>query len=244
MSICRQAPDYIQRVVTSRDVVVISSVDWGPLWQAHQELASRLAAAGNRVVFVENTGVRSPGVADAGRVFKRLGHWAMTARSGGLREVSPGLHVCSPLMLPPFGSRMRRALNRRLFVPLVARALRRLGIRDPAVITYLPTDTAADLLEALRTPASVAVYYCAADFAALTPHSDQVARTEREVIESVHLVFATCPELARHCERWSSDVHLFPPSVDLAKFSMRARPAKLGPRPVIGYVGEIGRAHV
>ena len=228
-------------VVSGRDVVVISSVDWGPLWQAHQELASRLASAGNRVVFVENTGVRAPGVTDVRRVAKRLLHWAATARSGGLREIAPRLYVCSPLTLPPFGSRFRRTLNRRVFLPLVARALRRLGIRDPALITYLPTDTAGDLLEMLRTPASVAVYYCAADFSGLTPHRDEVQRTEREIIESVDLVFAMCPELVHHCERWSSAVHLFPPSVDLAKFSMRATPADLGSGTVIGYVGGVHR---
>jgi glycosyltransferase involved in cell wall biosynthesis len=241
MCISRQARDYIAAVVSGRDVVVISSVDWGPLWQSHQELASRLAAAGNRVVYVENTGVRAPGVTDARRVVKRLRHWVATARSGGIREVSARLYVCSPLIAPPFGSRARRALNRRLFLPVVARALTRLGVRDPAVITYLPTDTAADLLEMLRTPSSVAVYYCVADFSVLTPHRDEVVRTERELIESVDLVFAMCPELERHCARWSSEVHLFPPGVDLAKFSIRAAPADLGPGPVIGYVGGLHR---
>jgi glycosyltransferase involved in cell wall biosynthesis len=228
-------------VVAGRDVVVISSVDWGPLWQSHQELASRLAAAGNRVVYIENTGVRAPGVTDARRVLKRLIHWVATARSGGIREISDHLHVCSPLILPPFGSRFRRALNRRFFLPVVARALRRLGLRDPVIISYLPTDTAGDLLEMLRTPSSVAVYYCVADFSVLTPHREELIATERQLIESADLVFAMCPELARRCRRWSSEVHLFPPSVDLAKFSMRATPAKLGSRPVVGYVGGLHR---
>jgi glycosyltransferase involved in cell wall biosynthesis len=240
-SVSRQVQDYIGGVVTGRDVVVLSSVDWGPLWQAHQEFATRLADGGNRVVFVENTGVRAPGKADARRVLARLRRWAGAAYSGGLREVAPNLHVCAPLTLPPFGSRLRRAMNRRVFLPLIRRALRRLGIRDPLVITYLPTDTARDLLEMLRTPESVAVYYCAADFTVLTPHAAEIERSERETIESVDLVFAVCPELVRRCSRWSRDVHLFPPSVDLAKFSMRARPAAMPPGPVIGYVGGLHR---
>ena len=46
---------------TSRmpDVVCISSIDWDFIWQGHQEIMSTLAAEGQRVLFVENTGVRA-----------------------------------------------------------------------------------------------------------------------------------------------------------------------------------------
>jgi glycosyltransferase involved in cell wall biosynthesis len=228
-------------VVTGRDVVVLSSVDWRPLWQGPQEMASRFARSGNRVVFVENTGVRAPGLRDARRVLARLGRWGRALRSGGLEEVERDLYVCAPLIAPPFGSRLRRTLNRRLFLPLVARSLRRLGIRDPIVIACLPTDTARDLLAAFQTPGSVSIYYCAADFAGLTPHVAEIERTEREVVQASDFVLGLCPEIVQRCERWSAEVHLFPPAVDMAAFHPHVVPAKLPGPPVIGYVGGLHR---
>jgi len=44
------------------DIVCVSSIDWDFIWQGHQEIMSTLAASGNRVLFVENTGVRAPSI--------------------------------------------------------------------------------------------------------------------------------------------------------------------------------------
>ena len=60
-------------MLSGRDIVCISSVDWDFHWQIHHELMSTLAAQGNRVLYIENTGVRPPGVSDITRVRQRLG---------------------------------------------------------------------------------------------------------------------------------------------------------------------------
>jgi glycosyltransferase involved in cell wall biosynthesis len=231
-------------MISGRDFIFLSSIEWEPLWQAHQELASRLARAGNRVLYIENTGVRSPGIRDASRLVTRLRKWAGGLGSGGVREVEPGLHVCAPLVLPPFGSRPARELNRRLLVPLVARRARLLGMRDPVVWTYLPTDTAAAFIERLRTPRSLVVYSCLADFAELTPSRDRLARWERRILETSDLVFAL-PRLIEHCERFSDRVHVFRNAVNLDAFTKPFPPAsedassrvRATGRPRIGYVG-------
>jgi hypothetical protein len=140
-----------------QDIVCISSIDWGFLWQGHQEITSRLARAGNRILYVENTCVRPPVLADAGRISERLRKWVKSLLTGGVREVAPNIYVCSPLVLPPFGATWQRFVNRRLLLPMVRRAARRLGMRDPLIWTYLPTDTALDLIQLLRTPRSLVV---------------------------------------------------------------------------------------
>src|SRR5262245_47218527 len=98
--------------MNGRDAVYLSSVDGGVLWQVHHEMAVRLARAGNRVFYVENTGIRSPGVADARRVVARLRSRARALRSHGWRSVSPSLYTHSPLVMPPFGGALSRVLNR------------------------------------------------------------------------------------------------------------------------------------
>jgi glycosyltransferase involved in cell wall biosynthesis len=243
-------------MITGLDIICISSIEWDFLWQGHQEIASRLAQAGNRVLYVENTGIRSPGIKDAGRVVARLKNWVRSLLSGGLREVHPNIFVCSPIVLPPFGSRARRYFNRRFLLPQVRRVARRLGLRDVLIWTYLPTDTTLDLLEMLRTPRSLVVYYCIADFAHLTPQVQRMKESEKSLIQKSDLIFAQGPELAAHCGQWNEQVHIFPFGVDLEKFPPddggnghqpprhRSSPAADGAaslqtlaHPMIGYIG-------
>lgn len=250
-------------MITGRDFIYISSIEWSFLWQGHQEIALRLAAAGNRVLYVENTGVRSPGLRDAGRVALRLKRWAGSLRSQGVREVAPNIYVCSPMVMPPFGGRWRRALNRHLFLPLMLRAARRLGMRDVLVWTYLPNDTTVDLTRLLRRESAGLVYYCVADFTQLTPHAARLGQSEREIVTRSDVVFTNCSELAAKFAPWNPHVHVFPVGVNLdafpfephappagapesnghGKLAGRAAPELIAtlPGPVIGYVGGMHR---
>lgn len=239
-------------MITGRDIILISSVEWSFLWQHPQEIAVRLAEAGNRVLYIENTGVRAPGLKDARRVARRLQLWCKSLTSRGVREVRPGVYVCSPLVLPPFGPIWRRQVNRRLFLPLVRRAARKLRMRDPILWTHLPTNTAAELIRLLRTPGSVVVYYCIADFAQLTPHVDQLRRSEKGIVQTSDLVFANSEPLADHCRQWREQVHVFPPGLNLGAFPTRGKGTAVvddwlpvtqrrEAEAVIGYVGGLHR---
>lgn len=212
-------------MISGRDVIYISSIEWNFLWQGHQEIALRLAAAGNRVLYIENTGVRSPGLRDAGRVALRLKRWANALRSQGVRQVAPNIYVASPMVLPPFGGALRRRLNRRIFLPLVRRAARKLGMRDVLLWTYLPSDTTVDFLRLMREPESAVVYYCVADFTQLTPHVRQLEESEREIVAESDVVFTNCAELATKFSKWNPNVHVFPFGVNLDAFPLEASDA-------------------
>jgi glycosyltransferase involved in cell wall biosynthesis len=175
-----------------------------------------------------------------------------------VREVAPNIYVCSPLVLPPFGAKWQRFVNRRLLLPMVRRAARRLGMRDPLIWTYLPTDTAFDLIQLLRTPRSLVVYYCTADFEQLTPRRDELRESERQVIQASDVIFAQEAELAARAARWNRNVHVFPGGVNLDAFPLSDHANGNGstevtedasglgllqtlPRPVIGYIGGLHR---
>jgi glycosyltransferase involved in cell wall biosynthesis len=242
-------------MLRDRNIICISGIEWEFNWQNSQEMCSRLAAAGNRVLFVENMGIRSPGLKDAGRVWKRLLNWSQSLRTRGVRQVGENLYVCSPLVLPPFGP--PRGVNARVLLPRVVRAARRIGMDDALILTYLPTDTALDLVRQLRTPRSVVVYYRIDNLAALTPHADALRRSERELIGTCDLVLANSAELARLPSEISDHVHVFPPSVNLEAFAPEGAGGANGDahldrevlesvervrrlsHPLIGYVGAI-----
>lgn len=249
-------------MISDRDIIFISSIEWDFLWQVHQEIASQFANAGNRVLYIENTGIRSPGLHDARRVARRLQRWVKSLFSHGVREVAPNIFVTSPLVLPPFGSSWRRSINRRLLLPAVRRIARKLEMRDPLLWTYLPTDTAVDLIRLLSTPRSVVTYYCGADFSLLTRQVRPCLQSEEAILRLSDLVLTFCSPLAERCKKWNDNVHIVPAVVDLDAFlpkeikhsgttfgnprvtslnpANRPLPPTL-PRPIIGYVGGLHR---
>ncbi len=240
-------------MLTGRDIIYISSIEWNFLWQPHQEIALRLARAGNRILYIENTGVRAPGFGDAGRVLARLTSWMGSMKSRGVREVAPGVYVCSPLVLPPFGSGARKFINRHLLLPLILRAARKLEMRDVLIWSYLPTDTVLDLIKLLQTKLSVTIYYCMAEFSQLTPDSTQLEESERLLVQQSDLVFAQCNQLSHRLLEWTDHVNVFPPGVDLDAFPLTPDSAsgpkpqqdnetiETLPRPIIGYIGGLHR---
>lgn len=243
-------------MITGQDFVIISSVDWNFLWQGPQEIASRLARAGNRVLYIENTGVRSPEWKDVGRVCQRITRWAGAATRRGVREVEPNLFVCSPLVMPPFGASWQEKLNRQVLLNGVAQAASTLGMRHPVLWSFLPTNTANDIIRRLRSPRSLVLYYCVADFSQLASDPQALLSSERVLLEMSDLVFAQGPELAAHCSRVAKGVRIIPYGVDLELFSLRhegevtgthdgkePQPSPLRDlqRPIVGYVGGIHR---
>jgi len=244
-------------MITGRDIVYISSIEWTFLWQVHQEIALRLARAGNRVLYIENMGVRSPGLKDASRIVSRLKHWAGSFMSRGVREVAPNLYVCSPLVMPPFGSLIRRQINRHILLPAIARTARRLGMRNVLVWTYLPTDSAVELVKLFRNSLGASIYHCLADFSALSATPDELTQSEKDLAQLSDQVFTNCSRLSERLCQWNDNVSIFPPGVDLAAFPPDGpleQPVRSGDsvrfdssehalqsRPVIGYVGGLHR---
>ena len=55
-------------MLKSENIICISSIDWDFIWQGHQEIMSLFAKNGNRVLFIENTGIRAPGWRDMPRL--------------------------------------------------------------------------------------------------------------------------------------------------------------------------------
>jgi uncharacterized SAM-binding protein YcdF (DUF218 family)/glycosyltransferase involved in cell wall biosynthesis len=222
------------------DVVCISSIDWDFIWQGHQEIMSTLAAAGHRVLFVENTGVRAPRVRDLPRVRHRIRNWWRGTK--GFREERPNLFVYSPLLVPLPYSRLARLINRLLLSRALRRWMRATGFYQPIVWTFLPTPLALDLIRDLDP--ALTIYYCIDDLAASSPGARRIAPSERRLFAETDLVFVTSEKLRQRAAQFSSRVHLFPFGVNFERFD-RVRQApdtlpddlrSLG-RPLVGYLG-------
>jgi len=222
------------------DILCVSSIDWDFIWQGHQEIMSRMAAQGHRVLFVENTGVRAPKVRDLPRVRQRIRNWWRGTK--GFRQERPNLFIYSPLLLPLPYFWLARWINRRLLSRALRRWMEAVGFARPVLWTFLPTPLALDIIRAVDP--QVTIYYCIDDLASSSPGARKIVASEERLFRQADLVFVTSERLRARAARYRDEVHLFPFGVNLERFEEVRRapdnpPDDLRPlaRPVVGYVG-------
>lgn len=225
-----------------RAVVCLSSIDWDFIWQGHQETMTRLARSGDPVLFIENTGVRSPALKDLKRLLHRLRNWRRGV--SGFHEELPNLVVLSPIILPfPYAWWARR-LNAWLITRAIRAWMRAVRCDTPVVWTFLPTPLVLDVIDALEPPA--AVYYCVDNLQASSPAARHSQASEAELFRRADLVFVTSRELQKKALRHRREAHYFPFAVDFETFADcrvngAREPEELAAiaRPRCGYVGGV-----
>jgi glycosyltransferase involved in cell wall biosynthesis len=227
-------------MLRGRHIVCVATIDWDFLWQEHQGVMSVLARAGNRVLFIENTGVRSPGWRDRDRVMARLRKWS--SGEGRFRNIAENVTLYSPLALPFPYSRLAQRINRAAVCGSIRRWLERNGFAEPILFTFLPTQFTLDLMDVIDP--SLSVFYCTDKLSETSSAARRILPYERRVIERADLVFASSDRLVDYCRAYNPETHFFPVGVSLEKFERAWRgestaPADVGrlPRPVIGLVG-------
>lgn len=209
--------------VTGRDIVCVGFNDWETeLWTNQHHLMSRLAAAGNRVLFVESLGLRRPTVAgrDVSRMARRLVRGLRPPRE------RDGVQVLSPLVIPLHGNAAVRRVNARLLPFLVGRAARRLGMERPILWGYVPQ--AEVLLDALDP--SLVVYHCVDDIAT-QEGIDAVSfrAAEERYARRADLVLASAPRLAERMRELSDNVLYAPNVADTALFATALQDGPVDP---------------
>lgn len=226
-----------------RDHVCLASIDWGYLWQGPQEVMTRLARAGSKVIYVEHAGIRRPYVADWQRVVQRVRDWG-SSPGGRAADVDPRITIVSPLVLPFPWSGLARTINRAVFADRLRRRSEALGLRDPVVWTFVPTPLAVDTLRSFRRSRAAAVYYCVADFEALADDPRRMRRSEDELLGDIGVVLAGGRVLQRRLAERHPKVVLAPFSVSDAFFGPplpEPGDVRSIPRPRIAYVGGLHR---
>lgn len=231
-------------MLKDEDIICISSIDWDFNWQGHQEIMWTLAEHGNRVFFVENTGVRAPRLADLPRLQKRLSRWWHGTK--GIRKEGENLYVFSPLVFPFPYARLFRWINRLILLRPIKKWMRAVNFSKPIIWTFLPTGIALDLIR--HFDRKLAIYYCIADFSKLVPVPRRLQRIEKQVIQQADVVFAQGPALREYCQKYNDHVFVFPFGVKLdgfLNFQIRdaERPIEMKniKRPILGYVGGLHR---
>lgn len=228
-------------MVKNENIICISSIDWDFIWQGHQQIMSTLAANDNRVLFIENTGARVPGVKDIQRLRNRIKNWAKGIK--GIRMEGKNLFVFSPLVLPFPYFRIARLINYYIMFPLLRKWMRIMHFDEPIIWVFLPTPLSLEIINNLN--AKLIIYYCIDNFRASSALARKIQKSEISLLKKADLLFVTSNALYRYCCEYNPNVHVFPFAVDFEKFE-KVRSSNFIPnelkeikKPIIGYVGGV-----
>ena len=229
-------------MLNSQDIICISSIDWDFIWQGHQEIMATLASNGNRVLFIENTGVRAVKIGDFSRIRNRIKNFFKGVY--GIREVRENLYVYSPAILPFPYLRIARWINRYLIILHLHKWIKIMHFNEVIIWAFLPTPLSLDIIETISS--KVLVYYCIDNFKASSPSAAKIIKSEIKLLKKADLVFVTSRELYNLCLMYSSRVHLFPFAVNFKDFEkIRLAPSVMLDslrnlkKPIVGYVGGV-----
>ena len=230
-------------MLKGKDIICISTIDWDFIWQGHQEIMSTLAKNGNRVLFIENTGVRVPTVKDLPRLWRRLLNWKRGY--GGIRKEEENLYIYSPLVLPFPYSKIATKINKFLMLSVIQKWMKILEFHNPIVWTFLPTALVLNILDEIDP--SIFIYYCIDDFVSSSKGARKIKKVEEKVIKQADLVFATSGKLYERCLFLNKETQRFPFGLNVDQYN-KARETKIEippdmrlitKRPIVGYVGGI-----
>lgn len=231
-------------ILQNQDIICFSSIDWDFIWQGHQEVMSSLARNGNRILFVENLGIRRPAIGDLPRLRSRVKNWWRGVK--GIRKESDNLYILSPLVLPFPYSRVITFLNKWILLKSLNRWLKSMNFSASIIWTFLPTPLIQNVLN--NIPYRLLIYYCIDNFAESSKGARKIKSYEEKILQDSDLVFVTSNELKNMCAKHSLNVHLFPFAVNIDRFSrvrerheFRQTPADIKhlEGPIIGYIGGI-----
>lgn len=219
------------QATTKRAVVILSTVDWNFLWQRHQIFATHFAKSGHRVVFVESLGF-APRYSDptfylriASKLLRKAQHAVRRAERKSLkRELPQNLTVYTPIVAPP-RPRILRWVNKKVFLPQVLRQIAHMGIRNPVVWSYQPTDTALQIARGLEPVALV--YDCVSNFTQVPGVPKDTSQTEQEWLDAANLVLVDSLFLRQKHSGKRPDLIQLPPGVDYGRFSQAYSAADL-----------------
>jgi glycosyltransferase involved in cell wall biosynthesis len=221
------------------DIVCVGFSDWNSeLLTNEQHLLARLAPR-HRILYVESLGLRRPQFGsskDLRRIGRRL------VRGVAPPKLEDGVHVLSPLVLPAHRHPAAVRLNRAILPRLVRAGVRRAGMRDPVLWSFVPQ--AEVLIDALR-PRRV-LYYVDDDHAAKKGiDADAFHAAESRFAARADVIMASAPELAERMRRLSDHVVYSPNVADTDLFATALDDGPVDPaiaalaRPLVVFTGAL-----
>jgi Glycosyl transferases group 1 len=224
--------------IEGESIICFAGEDW---WyhnpHSKNHIVKRLARQ-NKVLFVNSLTMGMPPTSNPD-FFKKV--WRkLRSFTRGVRKVSDGLWVMTPIVVPLYGSRLGRTLNRLLLILQLRVVMLALGMRRPIVWAAIPT--AADIVDHLG--ARLLVYQVSDKYDSneeSVVSADVIRRMDKQLKERAAAIMFSGRKLYEESD--APHRYFLEQAVDFDHFAVPAAETAPDiaaiPRPVLGYVGAI-----
>jgi glycosyltransferase involved in cell wall biosynthesis len=223
-----------------QQIVCFGAAEWSGMYARAQQLMTRFAAAGYRVLYV------NPPITWLSPL-KKPQYWkGRVFRITKFEEISPGIFVYTPPPLLPFANLHPgiNKLNQYFLAQGLKDIYRTLKFSDPLLWTYLPNNV--DILKHLRH--SLLIYDCADEHASFPGfiNPQTVSKMENRLLGRADFVFASAQELYNKRVKICPHIRLINNGADFGHFQQAFKemlpiPEDIAalPKPIAGYIGAI-----
>lgn len=221
------------------DFLCISTTDWDEIWGSRQQIMSRLAEKGHRVVFVERQVGPEHLFKDPYLRKKKIDAW----RHPTIRETDQNILLLNPPISLPgryYNNRINQ-INQRMLANRITHQLQSQGIRQPVLWIYPPHS--APLVGKFNEILSV--YHCIDRFSAGTNGKKRqvIEHQENELLGKVDIIFTHSIGLKSLLQGKSNQpIFMLPSAADVAFFQtfQATHPDLSGiPHPRLGIFGTL-----
>ena len=225
--------------MNNSDVVIFGGRDWHNNWVTGHRLANSLTKNGNRVLFVENTGIRSANIKDFSRIIKRIKNWITSVR--GFKKINENLTIFSPIVIPLPYSKIANYINSFFFNRILKKWLVKNNFNNITYISFLATPLLNQFIES--TNYQLKIYY-PSDNHEVASLNKNFPIYENAMASSSNAVFATSQKLLEKFKNINKNSYKIPAGVELDKFDLLKDDIipddlKKIPKPIVGFVGGI-----
>ncbi|MDC0498907.1 YdcF family protein [Alphaproteobacteria bacterium] len=220
--------------------IILSSIEWNTIWQTQQKLAISLSKK-NNVLFVENTGVRSPRIKDVKRIRERFKNWIKS--TGGFRQYKEKLLIYYPIIIPLPYSLIIKKINQFLILRSIKKWLKIHNSGNLILITFIPSPLSISLIEKISP--NVLIYYCANQMSGHNKEHNKLLKWENKLLHKSDSVFVISELLKENALKYNKNVKKFPGGVEFERyeeaFNATYLPEKIKnlKEPIVGYIGAI-----
>lgn len=221
------------------DFIIFGSRDWDNNWQTQHRLTKELSK-NYRVLYIENTGLRSVKIGDFPRIWQRIKNWKKSI--SGFRKINNNLTVLSPIIFPFPYIKIFQILNSVMINKLLNSWIKKNHFNQINLISFLATPLVENIIN--RFNFLVKIYYIG-DNHLVAAKNKKFEISETEISKNADAVFSTSEKLKEKFAKLNPQTYKFPAGVELEKFRIDEKdmsiPDKLKdiPKPIIGFIGSL-----
>ena len=224
-------------MIKNKDIIIIGSIDWKTNWQTQHRLVNSLVKQNNRVLYIENTGIRTAKISDLSRIKDRIKNWSKSAK--GFTEKKKNLFIFSPIVFPfPF-IKFFYYINLFIVNFLLSNWFKTLKFKNDILISFLPTPLSYEIKNLVN--ANINIYYCANEMKGINNKNKKIDDIEKLFFKESDVSFVISDNLKKKANKFTKEVFLLPAGVELNKFNFEnvKKTIPIKGKPIVGYIGAI-----